>query len=754
MADDDHDPGTGSTVVHGPWGEGDDHIGPPAVPDFSPANPPPDTTPESEELSGGERPHIPAVPTPLSPAAVLASTGIGDADEPDDDEFEDGEGEYEHPRSLADQISDFLEFRIDRARERHLNEMPYRAAEMARKTALLEARTAAEVALMEQNAKFHQAVMKARGDKAAARGKADADRAKSSAGLGADKGRSKSGGGGGGARGGGLGRGGGKSPSGGGSKSNRSGSGSGAGGSKTTPKNGTGRGGGGRAGGGGPDRVGKGGKGTFDGRGGVGRGGGKSSTGSGGSAGPRTPGQERARGRQKRRTERQKARLEDRTKNRDQQRRQRQAEWEKRQADDAEREAKKTETAARDKEEQEKKKVPDDGASPKRITLAKATGDALEERWNKRRAAAERARAAKAEAAKATEKVDLTKAPKNETPKKVDLTKAPKNETPKKVDLTKPPKPAEPRSGEAPKVDLTKPDTGSKGTDTGKSTGPGPGGDPAAEKPKPDPDPGDPQASKPDAGPGTPDADPQGPGHREDGPRTKWERSFKAFRDHRARKREQPRARTERDQAAGQQPIPAHTVGITLERDDPPAPSTAADKETSAARRSIPSLPPATAPHTAGSGTSTPLEEEKTVSHPAAKPQGPVAPMAAQHRTNITFEEYLIEVVNLAVAAACDKEEAEELSEALAKVSDALREMERELAVDHNIDSRVTALIANLADSADRMRSFADRFAKACETASDAATLAAFSVGRTYSEDLAAMEAGGLKTASAAAHHD
>jgi hypothetical protein len=128
--------------------------------------------------------------------------------------------------------------------------------------------------------------------------------------------------------------------------------------------------------------------------------------------------------------------------------------------------------------------------------------------------------------------------------------------------------------------------------------------------------------------------------------------------------------------------------------------------------------------------------------------------MPAQHRTDITFGEYLMEVVNVAVASGLDKERAQALAEALGKVADALRDMATDLIGDHNIDTAVVNQISDLADSADRMRQLAERCATECETASEAARLAAMSVGRVYSEDIQAMDDAGLAHASAAAHHD
>ncbi|MFI6125366.1 hypothetical protein ACIBCU_37590 [Streptomyces sp. NPDC051064] len=128
--------------------------------------------------------------------------------------------------------------------------------------------------------------------------------------------------------------------------------------------------------------------------------------------------------------------------------------------------------------------------------------------------------------------------------------------------------------------------------------------------------------------------------------------------------------------------------------------------------------------------------------------------MASQHRTDITFGEYLTDIVNIAIAASADQERAQELAGALGKVADALRDMAADLVGDHNIATTVVDRITDLADAAARMKQLAERCATECETASQAARLAATAVGRTYSEDLQAMDDAGLAHASSATHHD
>ncbi|MFE2194798.1 hypothetical protein ACFXAQ_28785 [Streptomyces olivaceus] len=175
---DDHDDSGGGTLVHGPW-SGESTYTLPPVPDFIDTIPPPEdipaAPPETPEETTMELPAIPAAP---DPSAALRSDGIT-APESSEEEIEDEEWGYEQPRSLADRLGDWLEFRLEKARAAHESEAPFREAEIARKAALLKGRTAQEVAMMEQNGKLHAAAMKAKGNKAAARGRADADRTKS-----------------------------------------------------------------------------------------------------------------------------------------------------------------------------------------------------------------------------------------------------------------------------------------------------------------------------------------------------------------------------------------------------------------------------------------------------------------------------------------------------------------------------------------------------------------------------------------------
>ncbi|MEU9313428.1 hypothetical protein [Streptomyces sp. NPDC048256] len=174
---------------------------------------------------------------------------------------------------------------------------------------------------------------------------------------------------------------------------------------------------------------------------------------------------------------------------------------------------------------------------------------------------------------------------------------------------------------------------------------------------------------------------------------------------------------------------------------------------------SRPAAPPATAAPDAtvpspATASTPPTEEEHRVAHTPA-PRTPAAggPLPAQHQTDITFEQYLIEAVNLAVAAGADKDEATELAQGLEKVADALRDMAADLSADHAIDTRVTALIADLADAADEMKKDATHCATESGMACEAAVTVAGAVGLIYGQDQQAMQDAGLTHTSAAAHH-
>ncbi|MFE4540659.1 ATP/GTP-binding protein [Streptomyces scopuliridis] len=597
--------------------------------------------------------------------------------------------------------------------------------------------------MMGQNAKLHTAQMKAKADKTAARGKADAARS-SSSGMGADKGRSKAGGEGGSRGGGGSsgrGTGGGR-----GSGTNGSG-GSGRGNSPKGTGKGPDRSAGGRGGAskgnessGGPKGRQNGSGGSGSGKAGTGRGSSGGSGGKNGSGGSESgkgsskgdggksqnssaasPKAERARGRQERAAARQAARqqrraanLADRSKDRDQDRAATQAAREERRAAKAERKA------AR-KSKREAAKAADD-----RTTLGAAVAEEAQRRWDKRRGA-EKDKAEKD--GKSTDSASDKDAKDSEAAAKK---------------MTK--------DGPESSSDGPKDDSAAKEPDDGKKSGEKPSDGPSDKDAKDDTGTGDgPEADgikdPPDAG-------------DSDGERSFKERlkDFFAMFDEDTPEPEEPsRLRPEDlgdvtvDRPGGPtrspQPEPAEDdIPDAVIVDDPTDPFGAHVSTTA-------SLPRAAEPHTQRPGTTRPTPEESNVNTEvkAASGQGG---MPAQHRTDITFGEYLTEIVNIAITAGLDQDQTAALAKALGKVADALRDMATDLVGDHNIATEVVEQVSDLADAAARMKMLADRCATECEIASEAARIAAVSVGRTYGADIRAMDDAGLAHASAAAHHD
>nr|BFD88448.1 hypothetical protein StreXyl84_78490 [Streptomyces sp. Xyl84] len=697
---------------------------------------------------------LPPIRGPISPETALRETGMPAVPDSEDGEYE--EGEYVQSRSLADRLGDWLELRIEMAREQHAAEAPFREAEIARKAALLEARTAQETAMMEQNAKLHAAQMKSKADKAAARGKADAARS-SSSGMGADKGGRSKAGGGGGSRGGGTSGGSGRGGTGGGRSLGTNGSGgTGRGfGSGNSPKGagkgsdrsagsrgGTSKGnessGGtkGRQNGPGGSSAGKSGTGKGSSGGSGKNGSGNSGSGKGGSKGDggrtqtspaSSPRAERARGRQERAAARQAARqqrrgadqaanLADRSKDRDQDRANRQAEREQRRAAKAERKA-----ARKAKREAAK-------ATDGRTTLGEAVAEEAQRRWDKRRAAEKDKTAKDGKAKDSTGDKDAkdSEATTKKMPKDGPETAA---DGPKDGSATKEPDDSKKR-GEKPSDN-----SGDKDAKEGTGTDDGP---------------------KPDD-----IKDPPGPDNRADG-RSTFKEKIKDF--------FKPDEDTTPPEAEEPSTLRPEDLGVTVDRPDGPTRST----KTEAAEDDIPdavivddpsdpfgatisstaSLPRAPEPHTQRPGTTRPTAQEDPVASEVSKPTSGQTGMAAKHRTDITFGEYLMEMVNIAIAAALDKDRAQDLVIALGKVADALRDMAADLVGDHNIATEVVNQITDLADAADRMKQLAERCATECEIASEAARIAAMSVGRVYGEDIQAMDDAGLAHASAAAHHD
>ncbi|MGW4779958.1 ATP/GTP-binding protein [Streptomyces filamentosus] len=785
------------------------------------------------ESPAGAAVELPPVRTPISPEAVLLEAGMPAPPETagaENGDAEYGEGEVSYPFSLADRIGEWLEHWLGVARDRHTEGAPLREAEIARQTELLNSRTAQETALMEQNGKFHAALIQAKSDRAAAQGKADAARSRASAaGMSADKGGPKAAGGG--TGGGGGGRAGGTNrtpaPTGTGSGSSRtSGRDTGpnspkgpeksperpSGGRTTPPKgnessgdrkgrqNATGQGGGGNgknssptgsSGTSGKNSSGSGGSGTS----------GKNSSGSGSgkkdtknsrdrteSAG--SPAAERSRGRQERAAARlaareqrrdtgQRAALADRTKDRDQERANRQAVWE-------ERRAKRQQRAAA-REERKTGKEAGTPAAPGRTTLGQAVAAEAQRRWDERRAK-DTGKAAKDDAA----------APKGDAPASKDEPgkkpgAAPEPETgPKTGDAAAKDGGAAPKSGSAPQDDGT----------------PKPGTDPKdPEAPKDKPGAG---SEKPETGEPKPDAKhaPSEEELREEVRGTGWRPRFDRFSSRTwGRMRGEGRTKPKAPAGEGTGPAASGTSGGSrgsgerrsssgkgsrwrgVPKEEPPGPPPGAVRpedlgftvdspgrpswppkrapapeediedavivpDTAPPPSSPPGLPRAPEPHTARPGTARPpTSQEDPMASQVSRTVPGQAGLAAQHRTDITLGQYLIDITFIAVQAHTDKELAEELAVALGLVAEALRDMAADLSHDHNIDTEFVNQVSDLADAAEGMKRLAQRCAAECENAAEAALMAADAVGRTYSQDIDAMRAGGLAHASAAAHH-
>ncbi|MFE7777651.1 ATP/GTP-binding protein [Streptomyces sp. NPDC057445] len=664
-------------------GGGDPSYVPPPIPAYTDTLPAPEDIPEAppEETTID----LPPIPHPMDPSMALSSEGIS-IPEPNGEYGEDEYVEYVQPRSLADRIGDWLEFRIDMARARHESEAPFREAEIARKAALLGARTAQEVALIEQNGKLRQALLKARGDKAEARGKAEADRVKSTgSGLGSGKGRSKAGTGGASRSGTGSGPARPKQPRGGANTAVQAG--------RTGPKS-PGKGGGGSGSRGpvkgapkgagrppasstpGPGRSGADGR-SKGWQAGSGRGGRGKRNGVGKTLDPHRPGHRPWR--------------------------------------DSGSKSKPPPSVGPWKAKPENKPAAKGGGKP--------SGKA---ETGKKSEAARPSKSGRLPAGTVIDPHKPGERPWKSRPK-----------ASKGVDGTV----KETSSEDAPDAaaDGRKAGTAPDEPDGTEKARHGPSDGPGKDKPS---DPAG-ASTKPEPGPDSCDADSAGT--------PKGER----LRDRWRRSRERSRGRT--DELPGL--VPADSLGITVERTDHHNPDTE-DKEPPQVSR--PALSAAhkdeagaaeqpTRPHdpirNTGTGKSSVNKTEVT----APSRQGG---LATQHRTDISFDQYLVEMVNVAISAAAHQERAEALAEAFATVADALRGMAADLVDDHNIDTRVTDLITELADSAGRLKLQARRCAEECGIASEAAMVAAADVARVYGQDMDARDDAGLASTSAAAHHD
>ncbi|MFJ3481563.1 ATP/GTP-binding protein [Streptomyces microflavus] len=655
---------------------------PPELPDPSRLFPAPqraDIPAESPEETTME---LPAVPQSPDPATALRSEGIDPPDSEESDIEEYGE-EYEQRRSLADRLGDWLEFRLERARARHESEGPFREAEIARKVALLGAQSAQDSALIEQNGKLRQAMLKAQADKAGARGKADAAGMKSGGGSSpGDKGRKQ-----------------GPAPH---TPPNRT--------NPQQPK---------------PKPP----------------------------APPLKP---------------------------------------KPQAPPPKTQQPKPPTPNKQQPQQPQRPKQSAPQQPKPAPKPLAPQQPKQKAPDK------------SPPRKPDKQQDRGKSPgpgpKGPGPKGPGP--APKNGPDSKTGPG-------PKKSPGPKGEQGgKEKPGSKG-------GPGAGDKKSWEswkkRPKDVPTngpakdttgkdhPGKGDAGKhqgppkkgPDGAPGSPGStgSPKGQRGSEKGRRKSSKGSSGSWWKPGAQ-RQHPRDDTSTGPGSGarpgrgQDPFGEHDPEYTAEWpghspadhqanshqsdggadpvvdavivDDPSDPFGADRLRQPGLTTGTPGLPPAPERHTDRPGTTKPDSTDSTEgssvsgAHLSSGSEG----VAAQHRTDITFDEYLMAMTNLALRAASDEERAESLAFSLGKVADALRDMATDLVGDHNVSTKVADLISDLADAAARMKAQAQRCAEQCGAARDAAVLAATQVGRVYGQDMAAKENAGLRHASAAAHHD
>ncbi|MGA5873919.1 hypothetical protein [Streptomyces cinereoruber] len=179
----------------------------------------------------------------------------------------------------------------------------------------------------------------------------------------------------------------------------------------------------------------------------------------------------------------------------------------------------------------------------------------------------------------------------------------------------------------------------------------------------------------------------------------------------------------------------------------PPAPSTPIWDDTA-----VPAAngPGAGVPAQSVAPDTTPKEAPPMSTTPA--PSG--SQLAAKHQTDITFDQYLVEMTNIALTALGDKETAEDLVGRLLATAKALLESAEDMADDHNVDKRIVAQISELSEALERMTAQATRCAQECADAAEAAVQAAAGVARVYGQDMDAKREAGLVHASSAAHHN
>ncbi|MFZ3562820.1 hypothetical protein ACOKM5_43595 [Streptomyces sp. BH097] len=231
------------------------------------------------------------------------------------------------------------------------------------------------------------------------------------------------------------------------------------------------------------------------------------------------------------------------------------------------------------------------------------------------------------------------------------------------------------------------------------------------------------------------------------------------------RRREREKANAEARARRGEGTVTADSVGITVERDDPP-PSPDAEPATQPAQgqrpenspagltRGVPGLPPAPTPHTQRPGTTRPDSQEHSVADTQVAHRSTQGGLAVKHQTDITFDEYLIEMTSIAVQAGADGERAEAVTLTMTKVVALLKEMAADLADDHNVGPKVTGRIEAATERGDVMEETAQRFASMCADAFEGGKLAAGRVAKVYGEDMDAKQDAGIDHVSAAVHHN
>ncbi|MFG2844204.1 hypothetical protein ACGF12_13680 [Kitasatospora sp. NPDC048296] len=734
MSDDD----PSGRVITFPGG-GDKPYVAPRIPRYA------DSTEEPEELETA--PEIPTVPDFPDPASFLRSEGIPArtaAAEPEyveseeEGEYEDS-GEYYERRSLAEVVSDWLQFHVDRVRENRDEHAPFREAQVADKVSRLNAQTEREMSLLAQHNELQKAHVDARTALVSARGKGAAIGSGSDSGKGLGKGSQRgpggptnrgpggSGGGGGPTSRGPGGPGGGSGPTsrppggagggstnrstGGGRDQSRPNGGSQRNGDRDRNSDGTRKGPGGSSGGSnGPGRSqasSGGGNGRQSGPGG-GRGGGGGSAGDRSGAGPATSSRaERTRAREQRRSTRQDAGLADRTADRAQDRQNRQ-----RVVDDKrdQRNARRDQKAAERKARQDAEK---DGGTPR--TLVGLVAQELKRR---------------------RERADGTDGG-DKTPVKPDGPEVKPDDPAVKADDAgvKPDDPSLKADDPSLKVDLTK-DTKDKETpEEAAATGTGPEAAPETE-PTAEPEPALQGAAKPEEA--TAPGDTTG---------NEWISFLKNLHD----KADQPPPGQQAPEPEPEpEPMPAYEwrpgqQGAAEDEDDIPDAEIVEDDDEPIKAPTAPAPEPEPVPDPAG--------EARPAARTRARSVGRQR-MARQHRTDTNFGEYMTAMVNIAVNSSTDYLMVQEAVDHLKFLAIALREMSADLVGSHNIDRKVTNLMADLADLATTTALEAKRLAEYSEKAAAVATLAAESVAKVYSEDLEAMDEGGLDEASAAVHHN